>query len=498
MLTVILLVILSPLIGWVIYWYYKVHYFEKYLHKIPGPKRLPLTGNALDIPSTLTMLPVLMDYYKQFRTNFKIYIGAQPYLFLTEPKDLEFVMIRRLYWRNPIYTSSSQRWLGFGLLTSGGNQWRKHRKIITPAFHFQILEEFIEVFNSQADVLVKKLKEESKKGTIDIYPFIARCTLDIICETAMGTSVNAQDDYDSEYVKCVNILLEIAMLRSFSPILRSVLYPFTSMCRRENSALKVVHDYTKSVIASRKQQFLSDADRNVESSDSLGRKRRRAFLDVLLEYSKTDPSFTEDHIREEVDTFMFEGHDTTATSITFALQAIARHPEIQKKVYEELQTVFADDPNRKATYRDLQEMKYLEMVIKESLRIYTTVPLLGRRIEKDVEWNGMTLPKGLMITMFVYCAQNSDSTFKDPAVFDPGRFNAENSKGRHPYAYVPFSAGARNCIGQKFAMFEMKATMSSILRNLELLPPVPDHKIALKNDGVLKSDNGVLIRLKMR
>ncbi|KAI4465938.1 cytochrome p450 family 4 [Holotrichia oblita] len=424
-----------------------------------------------------------------------MYIGAQPYLLLTEPKDLEFVMNSMTILSKSDSYDFIQRWLGFGLLTGGGNRWRKHRKIITPAFHFQILEEFIDVFNSQADVLVNKLKEESKKGTIDIYPFIARCTLDIICETAMGTSVNAQANYDSEYVKCVNILLEIVMLRAFSPILsNNVVYPFTSTYRRENYALKVVHDYTKSVIASRKKEFLSDANRNVESTDSLGRKRKRAFLDLLLEYSTKDPSFTEEHIREEVDTFMFEGHDTTATSITFALQAIARHPEVQKKIYEELQTIFADDPKRKATHRDLQAMKYLEMAIKESLRIYTTVPMIGRRLEEDVQWNGMTLPKGLMINMFLYGVQNSDVSNKDPEVFDPERFNAENSKGRHPYAYVPFSAGARNCIGQKFAMLEMKSTMSSVLRNFELLPPVPDHKMILKNDAVLKSDNGVFIR----
>ncbi|KAK9720583.1 Cytochrome P450 [Popillia japonica] len=274
MLLGILLVILSPLICWVIYWYNKVHYFEKYLHKIPGPKRLPLVGNALDLASSTRLLPVLMEYYKKYRTNFKMYIGAQPYLLLTEPKDLELVMSSTTILAKSDLYDLIHRWLGFGLLTSRGNRWRKHRKIITPAFHFQILEEFINVFNSQSDVLVDKLKEESKKGTIDIYPFIARCTLDIICETAMGTSVNAQADYNSEYVKCVNILLEIFMLRSFSPILsNNYLYPFTSTYRRENYALKVVHDYTRSVIASRKKEFLSDAHKNAESTDSPAERR---------------------------------------------------------------------------------------------------------------------------------------------------------------------------------------------------------------------------------
>lgn len=97
-----------------------------------------------------------------------------------------------------------QPWLGEGLITGTGKRWHQHRKLITPAFHFKILEQFIEIFNDQSDVLVEKLKNECHKEVVDILPFVTLMTLDVICETAMGTGINAQNRSDSNYVKAVN------------------------------------------------------------------------------------------------------------------------------------------------------------------------------------------------------------------------------------------------------------------------------------------------------
>ncbi|GJQ86417.1 hypothetical protein Trydic_g10325 [Trypoxylus dichotomus] len=412
---------------------------------------------------------------------------------------MEILMNHQSTLKKSDFYNYMQNWLGAGLLTAHGDKWRKDRKIMTPAFHFQTLEDFIEVFNNQSDVLVSILKKECTHDNVDIYPFITRCTLDIICEAAMGTTVNAQKDRHSEYVNCVGMLMDIYFIRLSSLILSNdLLYMFSATYRREKYALKVVHDYTKSVINRRKQELFGSFANDTENKDSIGRKKKRTFLDLLLEHSMHDPEFTEEHIREEVDTFMFGGHDTTATAISFALESLARNPDIQKRAYEEIISIFSDNPTRNATYRDLQEMKYLELVIKESLRFYTTGPLLGREVEHDIEWNGMTLPKGLMLGLFVHGVHHSADVHKDPEKFDPERYIPEVAKENHPYASLPFSAGPRNCIGQKFAMLELKATISRVLRSFELLPPSPDHKVILTNGGVLKSANGVYIRLKSR
>ena len=124
-----------------------------------------------------------------------------------------------------------------------------------------------------------------------------------------------------------------------------------------------------------------------EVDDELGIKKRMALLDVLLQSTVDGKPLTNSDIREEVDTFMFEGHDTTTSAICFSLYAISKHPEVERKIYEELQLVLGgrEKKDEGLKYSDLGELKYLELVIKEVLRMYPPVPMFGRRTEEDFE-----------------------------------------------------------------------------------------------------------------
>ncbi|KAF2891263.1 hypothetical protein ILUMI_14910, partial [Ignelater luminosus] len=168
-----------------------------------------------------------------------------------------------------------------------------------------------------------------------------------------------------------------------------------------------------------------------------------------------------------------------------------------EKVVEELRSVFGNDKDRPETHRELQEMKYLEAIIKETLRIYPSVPFYSRNVHENMEYEGIILPKNATLQVFVYGLHRNPDVFPDPERFDPERFTQENQRNRHPYAYLPFSAGPRNCIGQKFAMLEMKSLLSKILRNYELLE-VPQHKVVLAAETVLKSRTGLHVQLKKR
>ncbi|KAK9707998.1 Cytochrome P450 [Popillia japonica] len=134
-------------------------------------------------------------------------------------------------------------------------------------------------------------------------------------------------------------------------------------------------------------------------------------------------------------------------------------------------------------------MKYLGMVIKETLTLYTPIPLIGRKLENDVDWNGVALPKGLMILICFQCVHQSiDYWGEEFETFDPEHFNIENNKNRHAYAYVPFSAGTRNCL--KYAMVELKSIIATSLRRLEVFPVHPDKDVILKCPIMLKPING--------
>lgn len=153
------------------------------------------------------------------------------------------------------------------------------------------------------------------------------------------------------------------------------------------------------------------------------------------------------------------------------------------------------------TFADIQEMKYLEKVIKEAQRLFPSVPLIARELFEDLELpGGYLVPKGTNFTLNIYSLHRDPKIWgSDPEKFDPEHFSPDAIQKRNPYCYVPFSAGARNCIGQKYAMLELKATLGKILRRFKLAPsPYEKDKVELAAELVLISTTGFHIRIESR
>ncbi|KAJ8950659.1 hypothetical protein NQ314_007806, partial [Rhamnusium bicolor] len=260
--------------------------------------------------------------------------------------------------------------------------------MITPAFHLSILEQYIDCFEVNGRILIEQLEKELDKDSVDIYPYISLYTLDVICETAMGVSVNVQKNKNSKYVKNIQQLCEVLFNRAFGFLKRfDFFYNFTIDNYKELKALKEIHSHTNSVIDARRKELEIKPKTEIGIvKDDLGRKRKMDFLDILLQSSIDGEPLSREDIREEVDTFMFEGHDTSSSAISFTIFLLANHPEVQMQALKEQQNIFCDDITRNATYNDLQAMKYLELVIKESLRLYPPVAIIGRSTNKDVEF----------------------------------------------------------------------------------------------------------------
>lgn len=147
--------------------------------------------------------------------------------------------------------------------------------------------------------------------------------------------------------------------------------------------------------------------------------------------------------------------------MAFCFFLLAQNQEDQKKCTEELDDIFGDD-DRAPTMNDLRGMRYLEMCIKETMRLYPSVPLIARRISEDIPMGKRILPAGSDVIILPYATHRLPHIFEDPEKFNPERFSPENCEKRHPYAFLPFSAGPRNCIGHKFAIIEMKTVISKV------------------------------------
>ncbi|CAL1297495.1 unnamed protein product [Larinioides sclopetarius] len=322
---------------------------------------------------------------------FRIYLLFKPAVFFYKPESVEVVLSSSTLIDKGREYNLLAPWLGTGLLTSTGPKWRFRRKLLTPTFHFTILEDFIPVFHEQSSVLVSKLKRLDSEAWVDVVPLMTSCTLDIICQTAMGVCINAQGDDNDDYVKAVHEIGNAFMYRVLRPWLYpDIIFKCTAFGQRFRTNLQKVQGFTRKVIKDKKAAMiesgkLSPIATNAPEGSPMLRKKRKAFLELLLEHHLKDPSFTEEDIREEVDTFMFEGHDTTAMALSWTLYLLGTHPEIQKVVHDELDDIFQNDVERDVTRDDLSHMKYLECVIKETLRLYPSVPIIGRECNESFQ-----------------------------------------------------------------------------------------------------------------
>lgn len=276
----------------------------------------------------------------------------------------------------------------------------------------------------------------------------------------------------------------------------------TSLAKKQTRNLKILHDFTKDVIKAKREK-LSQSDNHSalkidESENDFDKNKKTTFLELLLKSTNNGKPLSDQSIQEEVDTFMFGGHDTTASGISFALHHLSRHPVIQEKVYQEIIEVFGKTSSVPMTYKSLKELKYMEMVIKETLRKHPSAPSISRTLTEDTVIGGVLIPTGITVSIAIYAIHHDADNFPEPEVFDPERFTLENSKKRHPYSYIPFSAGSRNCIGQKFAMLEMKSALAKILINYKLQSVDLSDTIGERSDLVLRPVDGVNLKISSR
>ncbi|CAF5031468.1 unnamed protein product [Rotaria sp. Silwood1] len=360
-------------------------------------------------------------------------------------------------------------WLKTGLATSNNAKWRSRRRLITPSFHdTQLLHNFMLIFNEQSFVFAQRLEECVDIGheakAYDLYPYISTCTLDIIVESAMGKNIGAQlSGGKNKFVESAARIGGIINERFRSPWMWPTwIFDRLPVGREQAERLKILHGVSRKIIEDRLATFHTEDTMN---DDGKKTNRRLVFLDSLLTEMHSE-QLTLDDIQEEVDTFMFAGHHTTAAAVNFTCYLLGSHPDVQAKVHAEIDEIFSDDKERFCTMEDTQRMVYLDAVIKESMRILPPAPFVIREVQEDFICNGQTIRKGTSLYIFIYGVHYDANVYPQPERFDPDRFyqNSVANDERSPYAFVPFSAGSRNCIGQRFALLEEKVILSTLLR----------------------------------
>ncbi|KAH8389767.1 hypothetical protein KR200_001284 [Drosophila serrata] len=485
------------------------------MEMIPGPTPYPFVGNLFQFGLKPDEYPKkVLQYCRKYDfQGFRSLVFLQYHMMLSDPAEIQNILSSSsLLYKEHLY-SFLRPWLGDGLLTSSGARWLKHQKLYMPAFERPAIEGYLRVVHRTGVEFAQKLDQLAEsQDMFDAQDLVAKCTLDIVCENATGQASSSLNGEPSDLHGAIKDLCDVVQERTFSIVKRfDALFRLTSYYMKQRKALSLVRSELNRIITQRRHQLAKEtAAQKVESLN-------KPFLDVLLAAKLDGRALKEREIIEEISTFIFTGHDPVAAAISFTLYTLSRHPEIQRKAFEEQQRIFGTNVCGDADLGRLDQMYYLELIILETLRLYPSVPLIARTNRKPIDINGTKIAKRTTVIMCLIAMGYNEKYFDEPCVFRPERFEKANSnKGIEAFKSVPFSAGPRRCIAEKFAMYQMKALLSQLLRRFEIrpavdgLPPgINDHSRVdctpqseydpiLNIRVTLKSENGIQIRLRKR
>jgi len=365
-----------------------------------------------------------------------------------------------------------------GLLLNNGSLWLDHRKKATPAFHFNILEKFVGNINKQAKILVNIFKNDQ----YDVYRKLQLCALDIICETALGYKLKSQKHSKQKIVEAVDKLQQITGKKLRNPLLcKGFYFKLTSLKRDYDDSLRVFHTFTTEIVKCRLRSW------NVALTPTKQNFGKLALIDLLI-HQEEGQNFENKlkNIREQVDTFMLAGHDTVTSALGWICYTLSRHKNWFQLCQQEADSLFATNNFNEIRFDQLKKMNKIEMFIKETLRLYAPVPLIGRELSEDLIVDEILLPSSMDVYISVQNIHKNPMVWKNPEVFDPLRFQGND---HHRYAFIPFSAGPRNCIGWKFAMAELKIIVAHLVGNFNMETNIREDQLKTSSGLVHKLEN---------
>ncbi|XP_070533063.1 cytochrome P450 4C1-like isoform X2 [Ptychodera flava] len=392
---------------------------------------------------------------------------------ISGPEEMKHILVTnsKNYDRSALTRKTLAQLMGNGLLSSTGVEHAAQRRLINPAFNHSSITGMLESFYKYGKELRRYWNEEIDSKSmnedylkVQVQQDLGRCTLDIIGECAFGYHFNAIWEPEKKLTKTFGAILAGSLTgsswKNLIPFLRRLPSEENRILKE---AINLVKQTVLDVIAKRRQEI----DEGVEQPHDL------LYLLMMAKDEETGQGLSDQELQDQVITFMFAGQETTSTGLTWTLHCLAHHPEIQDKVRNEILSVLpsADDI---ITWEHLEKMHFLKAVVNESLRLFPPVPLVPKQSENDDMIGQYYIPGGTFLLLQIGAMHRCADVWPDPLTFNPDRFMDSDSPPK-AYSFLPFSLGRRNCIGNKFAVMNMRVMLTQILRNLKF-SPVPDFK----------------------
>lgn len=497
MINIILVTAACAIISYIVWNYYCWMSFVKTVNLLPGPKTLPFFGNAYYFISRRSegYLKIINELAENYASPFRIWIGNKLFIVIYEPDHIKTILQSRHCLEKNIMLEFFKPLLGMGLITAPASIWKQNRKIIAPHFNTNILRRFFDTFHEQSLLFVNKLERIGlNESGIELFEHIMTCNINIVFDTIMGVKLDwgKSDQFTKAFLR----FKEIVKYRLQNPFLLSdIIFNFTALGREQRNHLKTFHSFIDEIT----QQQIREINK-LDATKTNSNTFRKIFCDNVMK-ELCQRRFTQKTIRDNIITIIFAAIDTTSMTLYFVIFILSNFPEIQNKLYKELLKIYGTENLKSAPikYEDLQYMSYLECVIKETMRIFPTVPITGRKTTKDVKMGEFILPKGANIIINSMLMHRNKNYWPNPWKFDPDRF-LPDKMNNHSYYYLPFSDGPRNCIGSKYAMISMKVFLATLVRTFKFKvnKSLELDKIRLDIDIILNTIEPLKVQIEKR
>ncbi len=403
-------------------------------------------------------------------------MGPQHVLMLNHPDLIKDALVTRAdHFHKGRALQRAKRLLGEGLLTSEGEHHRRQRRLAQPAFHRKRVESYGAVMVDYAALTASRWHDGE---TLDITHEMMRLTLSIVGKTLFDTEVESEAD---EVGGALTQILELfqMLLLPYSEYLEKLPLPANRRFLRARAKLDAVI-------------YRIINERRASGTD------RGDLLSMLLLAQDEEGDMggmTDEQLRDEALTIFLAGHETTANALSWTWYLLSQNPEAEARLHAELDAVLQD--GRMPTVEDLPQLRYTEMVLAESMRLYPPAWVVGRLAIKDYAVGDYVAEPGTLILISQYVMHRDSRFFPEPLRFDPERFAPEAKEARPAYAYFPFGGGARRCIGEGFAWMEGTLLIAAIARRWRMRL-VPGHAVVAHPRITLRPKHGILMTLEER
>ncbi len=363
--------------------------------------------------------------------------------------------------------------LGEGLLTSEGDFWKRQRRLAQPAFHHGRLPALAAAMTRLSEEHTARWPSD---GTVDVHAEMMRLTFRIVGETLFGTDVEG----DAEPIRqALDVAIHWAQAHA-EQVIRLPPWVPTPHNLRFRRALATLDALVFRIIEGRRASRAGSGD----------------LLGMLMAARDEDngEGMSDRQLRDEVMTLVLAGHETTANALAFALHLVAHHPEVQRRLHDEVVAALGD---RAPRFEDLPRLPYTERVVQESLRLYPPAWCFEREALADDEIDGFHVPAGSMVAVCPFTLHRAERYWPEPERFDPDRFSPERSEGRPKQAFLPFGDGPRVCIGKAFAMMEAKIILATVAQRFRLEPAGPA-ELDLEPGITLRPRGGIRLHSQRR